>query len=341
MLQFQYVDLNKLNPAGAVQIGRRFETLSARAEAAWETAPCAASPTGAGNSPFGIAGAISHIPLMILTAIPREQLDEVLDRFLAKLEDPVSCAVFRRIRATSADRAVGAAAERHRGAALSLARSLGMAVHADGVECAFNWDGRALNGATEAYVILHEAAHFVLASSERRRLVDFGLGPGPDTRDRAAATRAAVLSPLAREQDEAAASLLGIIWEAELGQPALASFLDQNWLEGLERSAHSHFAAVLGKLQSRDLLDPTWPAVSDRVATHRTGRAAATRTAEPDPLAEARGECAELALSRPSARPASIRRTLGTPDTRSLKGGSPDLPPEPPDRPDGKTRGRH
>jgi hypothetical protein len=132
-----------------------------------------------------------------------------------------------------------------------------MAVYPEGAECAFNWDGRALNGATEAYVILHEAAHFVLAPSERRRLVDFGLGPGPDTRDRDAAARATVLSPLAREEDEAAASLLGILWEAKLGQPALASFLDQNWLEGLERSAHSHFAAVLRRLQRRGLLDPT------------------------------------------------------------------------------------
>jgi hypothetical protein len=274
---------------------------------------------------------------MILTAIPREQLDEALDRFMARLEDPFSRTVFRRIRATSADRAVGAAAERHRRAALSLARSLGMAVHADGVECAFNWDGRALDGATEAYVILHEAAHFVLAPSERRRLVDFGLGPGPDTRDRDAAAHAAVLSPLVREEDEAAASLLGIIWEAQLGQPALASFVDQNWLEGLDRSAHSHFAAVLGKLQRRGLLDPTWPAVFDRATTHRSGRAAAARTAEPgckaDPSAEARGQCAELTLSPRRARPASMRRSFGPPDTRSLRGGSPDLPSEPPSRP--------
>src|SRR5437016_1949234 len=183
---------------------------------------------------------------MILTVIPREQLGEVLDRFMAKLKEPLARAAFRLIRTTSADRAAGAAAERHRQAALALARSLGMAVYPEGVECAFNWDGRALNSATEAYVILHEAAHFVLAPSKRRRLVDFGLGPGPDTRDREAAARAAVLSSLAREEDEAAASLLGIIWEAELGQPALSSFLDQNWLEGLERSAPSHFAAVLG-----------------------------------------------------------------------------------------------
>ena len=201
------------------------------------------------------------------------------------------------------------------------------------MECAFNWDGRALNSATEAYVILHEAAHFVLAPTERRRLVDFGLGPGPDTRDRDAAARAAVLSPLAREEDEAAASLLGIIWEAKLGQPALASFLDQNWLEGLERSAHSHFAVVLGKLQRRGLLDLRSPAVFDRAATHRSGRAAAARTAKPDPFAEAPGECAELALPRRSARPASIRRSFRPADTRSLRGGSADLPSKPPGRP--------
>jgi hypothetical protein len=270
---------------------------------------------------------------MILTAISREQLDEVLDRFMAKLEDPFSRVVFRRIRATSADRAVGGAAERHRRAALSLARSLGMAVHADGVEWPFNWDGRALNGATEAYVILHEAAHFVLAPTERRRLIDFGLGPGPDTRDRDAAACAAVLSPLARDEDEAAASLLGIIWEAKLGQPALASFLDQNWLEGIERSAHSHFAEVLGKLQRRGLLDLKLPGVFDRAMTFRSGRGAAARTAEPgctpDPFAEAPGECAQL--PRP-ATPASMRRSLRPADTLSQRGGSPDLPSEPPAR---------
>jgi hypothetical protein len=270
---------------------------------------------------------------MILTAIPRDQLDEVLDRFIAKLENPLSRTVFRRIRGTSADRAGGAAAERHRRAALALARSLGMTVYPEGVECAFNWDGRALDSATEAYVILHEAAHFVLAPFERRRLVDFGLGPGPDTRDREAAARAAVLSPLARDQDEASASLLGIIWEAELGQPALASFLDQNWLEGLERSAHCHFAAVVGNLQGRGLLDPTWPAVFDRAATHRSGRAAVARTAEPDPFAEARREGAGLtSLPRP-AKLASIPGPRGHAHNPALRGGSPDLPSESPGRP--------
>jgi hypothetical protein len=193
---------------------------------------------------------------MILTPIPRERLEEALDRFMAGLPDKTARGVFARIRATSPDRAVGAEAERHRRAALALAHSFGMAIHPEGAPSPFNWDGAALNGATEAYVILHEIAHFVLAPPGRQRLVDFGLGPGPDTKDRAAAERAAVLPPLAREEDEAAASLLGIVWEAELGHPALASFLDQNWLEGLERSAAAHFTAVLGTLRARRLLSP-------------------------------------------------------------------------------------
>ncbi len=190
---------------------------------------------------------------MILTPIAREELGQALDRFAAGLRGPFPRSVFRQIRATSADRAVGEQAEAHRRAALRMARSLGMAVHPEGTSCRFNWDGTALNGATEAYVILHEIAHFVLAPPERRRLADFGLGPGPDTVDREAAERAAVLSPLARECDELAASLLGIIWEAELGQPALASFLDQNWLEGLDRCAPSCFTEVLTGLRPRRL----------------------------------------------------------------------------------------
>jgi hypothetical protein len=192
---------------------------------------------------------------MILTPIPREQLAGALDRFMAGLTERPARAAFRRIRATSTDRAAGAEAERNRRAALDVARGVGMAIHPEGTLCRFNWDGAALNAATEAYVILHEAAHFVLAPLERRGLVDFGLGPGPDTMDRDAAVRAAVVSTLEREEDEAGASLLGILWEAALGQPALASFLDQNWLEGLDRgSASAHFTTVLASLRSRGLL---------------------------------------------------------------------------------------
>ena len=188
---------------------------------------------------------------MILTPIPRRRLAAALDRFAARLDDPAARAAFARIRATSPERAAGALAEEHRHQALALARGCGMALHPAGARPGFNWDGTALDADTEAYVILHEVAHFVFAPPERRRLADFGLGPGPDTTARAAAERAAVLPLPDREADEAAASLLGILWEAALGQPALASFLDQNWLEGLDRSAAAHFTAVFCRLQQR------------------------------------------------------------------------------------------
>jgi hypothetical protein len=45
------------------------------------------------------------------------------------------------------------------------------------------------------------------------------------------------------------------LWEAALGHPALASFLDQNWLEGLERSAAPHFTAMLRRLQQLGLVE--------------------------------------------------------------------------------------
>jgi hypothetical protein len=191
---------------------------------------------------------------MILTPIPREALAGVLERFAAGLHEPRALRLFEEIRATAPDRATGSEADEHRLAALAFARHCGMAVHPPETECPFNWDGTALYGDTEAYVILHEIAHFVLAPPERRQLIDFGLGPGPDTLGREAAERAAVLTPLARDEDEAAASLLGILWEARLGQPALASFLDQNWLEGLERSAAAHFMGVIAGLRNRGLL---------------------------------------------------------------------------------------
>ena len=185
---------------------------------------------------------------MMLTPVALDELDDTLERFAAGLGAPDARVALAAIRATSAQRAVGSDAERDRLAALYFARRHGMTVHPAGAACAYNWDGAALDGAVEAYVILHEVAHYLLASPARRALPDFGLGPGPDTRDRDGAERTAIVTLLDREEDEAAASLLGILWEAELGQPALASFLDQNWLEGLERSAPAHFTTVVERL---------------------------------------------------------------------------------------------
>jgi hypothetical protein len=188
---------------------------------------------------------------MILTPISEDELPARLARLRDALREPgARRALGRIVGEGSPARAEGAAAERHRQEALALARRFGMGA-ADGL--AVSWDGRRLRADTEAYVLLHEVAHFQLAPPERRGLVDFGLGPGPDTEDRAAAEACTRLEGAERDREEAAASLLGILWEAELGQPALASFLDQNWLEGA--GAPRHFETVLARLGAEGFID--------------------------------------------------------------------------------------
>jgi len=194
---------------------------------------------------------------MILTPIEPDRLPALLERFALALGEGAARDVFGRIaRPSDAARASGRAAAAHHHAALALATRVGMAVRPGSPKLDFSWDGKALRGDTEAYVLLHEAAHFQLAAPLRRQAIDFGLGPGPETGDRAAAAAAASLFDLAAEREEAMASLLGILWEAALGHPALASFLDQNWLEGAERPGTAeHFRSTLAKLAAGGFVD--------------------------------------------------------------------------------------
>jgi len=194
---------------------------------------------------------------MILTPIPPHQLPALLDRFAASLDDGFALTAFRRLaRREDAERAAGDAALRHHEQALGILGQLGMGHCPGAPRDGFSWDGAAARRDTEAYVLLHEAAHFQLAAPERRRRIDFGLGPGPETGDRAAAMAAASVFGLECEREEAMASLLGILWEAALGQPALASFLDQNWCEAAGRpSAAAHFQGILDALRRDGLID--------------------------------------------------------------------------------------
>jgi hypothetical protein len=211
---------------------------------------------------------------MILTPIPETALPATLDRLRNSLGEPLSQLVFSRL-ANPADaaRAEGAVAVEHQRRAIATAGEHGVAVRPGSPALDFSWNGEALRGGTEAYVLLHEVAHYQLAAPARRHLIDFGLGAGPETGDRAAADQAACLFGLAREREEAMASLLGILWEVELGQPALASFLDQNWLEGAGSTAAAHhFEAALAALRRDGFID------DDGRPTHR-------RREEPDPPA--------------------------------------------------------
>lgn len=193
---------------------------------------------------------------MILSPVVPHELPSLLLRYAAHLAEPARTVFDRIADPRAARRARGEEAAAHHRAACDLAQSFGMGLSPGSPKLDFSWNGAALRCETEAYVLLHEVAHFQLAPPERRLVIDFGLGPGPETGNRVAAEAAATLFGLEREREEAMASLLGVLWEVELGQPGLASFLDQNWLEGADRpSAGAHFESVLSALQRLGLAD--------------------------------------------------------------------------------------
>ena len=242
----------------------------------------------------------AYLLVMILTPILPEKLGELLDRFMADLVEPLARAVFEGICATSPDRAVGTVAEQHRQAALALARGLGMRVHPDGAECKFNWDGTALDGATEAYVILHEIAHYMLAPPARRQLIDFGLGPGPDTRDREAANRAAVLSPLRVRKTRRPPHCSGSSGRPNSANPPSPPSSIRIGPRALDARRTSISPRCSETLRRRGLL--TRPAEPGTATADREGRAAAAKTVKPGcqkiPCVAALTEWAEAGLSR-------------------------------------------
>lgn len=137
----------------------------------------------------------------------------------------------------------------HRGVARDTAARLGIPLIDAAPAEAFSWDGSAIRSRSEASVLLHEVAHWQLCPVVRIGLPDFGLGAGPETGRKAEADAARAVDPLTEVKEEQRASLLGILWEAELGLPALGALLEQNWLVGWRRGAAvTHFRLILGEL---------------------------------------------------------------------------------------------
>jgi hypothetical protein len=144
----------------------------------------------------------------------------------------------------------------HRREAVDLASRLGIPTVDEEPAAAFSWDGRVIRVRSEAYVLVHEIAHWQIAPPARRGLLDFGLGAGPETGRVAEADAARCVPDAAKEQEELLASLLGILWEASLGQPAIHAFVEQNWLEAWDRpSAAYQFRRTVDELVSRGLID--------------------------------------------------------------------------------------
>jgi hypothetical protein len=192
---------------------------------------------------------------MILTPILPDARDTVIDAFALSLAGhDIALRVFHRIAASGKSRVDDVKA--WRADAVSLAVRFGMDPLDEPPQRSFSWDGRRVRAATEPAVLFHEIAHFQLASPERRKLFDFGLGAGPETGLVALANHVACVEGTARETEEATASLLGILWETAHDQPALRAFEEQNWFEGVGRPGTSwFFCDTLQRLLDAGLID--------------------------------------------------------------------------------------
>ncbi|EWY36820.1 hypothetical protein N825_23440 [Skermanella stibiiresistens SB22] len=194
---------------------------------------------------------------MILTPIDTSDLPTVIERFERGLAgEPLAVAAFRRIAASiPADGDLGDQ-DAHRARAVGLAGLIGIETLDEAPSEAFSWDGQRIRTRSEPSVVIHEIAHWQLCAPERRGLYDFGLGAGPESGRPDEANAVIAVSEEERQDEEGLTSLLGILWEAELGQPAILAFLEQNWLEGYDRPATpAHFIATLDRLRAGGFVD--------------------------------------------------------------------------------------
>ncbi len=197
---------------------------------------------------------------MILTPVDRRNLPELVNRFaLAVAGHARAAAVLARVLATPPlDGDLGLSTDaRHHAQGIAQCRAFGFEIIDVDPRDYFTWDGRAVAARMEPSLLLHEIAHYQVAAPRRRGVLDFGLGGGPETGRKAEADAVRTVSDLQADVEEGLASLLGILWEAELGQPALPAFLEQNWLEGgVDRRNVGHFLKIVDRLAAHGLIDP-------------------------------------------------------------------------------------
>lgn len=198
---------------------------------------------------------------MMLSPIDLNSLPALLARFDAVLFDqPVASTVFRRIAdglaMVEAEDLALSTDETHHAQALALLKDFGMGIIDGPPQDGFTWDGQAVRVDMEPSVIIHEVAHLQVCAPERRNRLDFGLGAGPETGIRNAADADQTVHDVRADLEEALASLLGILWEVQLGQPGLLAFLEQNWLEGGASPANkAHFVKIVDHLFAHGFID--------------------------------------------------------------------------------------
>ncbi len=198
---------------------------------------------------------------MILTPIAIDDLPKAIEAFDAHLAGHGTArAAFRRIAATwpvrPAEQGGGVDTPAQRADAVRLAHAHGIGTLDEAPSRSVMWDGKVIRTDVEATVIVHEVSHWLCATPERRTLIDYGLGPGPETTARKEARADKRLSFEDCMHEEQQTSLLGVLWESELDQPGILAFLEQNWMEHWERpSTAAFFIRHAEGLFARGLID--------------------------------------------------------------------------------------
>jgi len=195
----------------------------------------------------------------MLTPIDHDTLRPLLPEFRAALgDDALAVKVFDRITAVipDGDLMTLSTDPRHHADAVELCRQFGFGILDVDPKTYFTWDGANVAIRMEPSVLIHEVAHYQLAAPARRTVLDFGLGCGPESGKREEADAVQTLFCPERDVEEALCSLLGILWEAELGQPAILAFLEQNWMEGGAKPQNvAHFRKIVRWLREMELID--------------------------------------------------------------------------------------
>lgn len=196
---------------------------------------------------------------MMLTPVDHGTLLPMLPQFAQALDgDDLARKVFERVTAhiPQGDLMSLSTDGQHHAQGVELCRQFGFGILDVDPKSHWTWDGENVAIRMEPSVLIHEVAHYQCAAPDRRAVIDFGLGCGPESGRREEADAVQTLFCPERDVEEALCSLLGILWEAELDQPAILAFLEQNWMEG-GASLHNvaHFRKIVRWLRGMGLID--------------------------------------------------------------------------------------
>jgi len=196
---------------------------------------------------------------MMLTPVDHGTLLPLLPEFAAALaDDELALKVFRRVTKIIPDGDLMSLSTdpTHHAQGVELCRQFGFGILDVDPKSHWTWDGANVAIRMEPSVLIHEVAHYQCAAPDRRDVIDFGLGCGPESGRRQEADAVQTLFCPERDVEEALCSLLGILWEAELGQPAVLAFLEQNWMEGgVALHNVAHFKKIVRWLRQMQLID--------------------------------------------------------------------------------------